>query len=210
MAPNCGSRVSTGTRLALLFILILLAISAGGVQTINLRAEAVSESQIRLSCRINHPGAFSTIRIYQTEAPSPRSFNILTSVTANVSSFIDKNLPAGIAYDYQVRTAQSGGVLMSAPSNTAKTFSGGGVTPAHAPRQSPSPTPAPGVTRTPNPAPTPTPGTTPALPPSGGLSAAPDSAGMPGAVLVVNSMIRDFPDNCAIPQSEVALGETME
>jgi hypothetical protein len=98
MVPNCSSRVSTGTRLALLFILISLVISAGGVQTINLSAEAVSESQIRLSCRINHPGAFSTIR----------------------------------------------------------------------------------------------------------------TSGMPGAVLVVNSVIRDFPDNCAIPQSEVALGEAME
>jgi hypothetical protein len=103
MAPNCGSSVSTGTRLTLLFILISQVISAGGVQAINLSAEAVSQSQI--------------IGVWRVQ------FTISPMGVVHYNDF---------------------------------------------------------------------------------------NAGMPGSVLVVNSMVRDFPDNCAIPQSEVALGETME
>ena len=48
MAPNCCRGVSTCACLALLYLLTSQVTSAGGVQTINLSAEAVSQSQISI------------------------------------------------------------------------------------------------------------------------------------------------------------------
>ncbi len=68
---------------------------ANGVQTISLTAEAVSQSQIRLSWRITNPGSISLIRIYRADAASPQNLNFLTSLAANATIFVDQNLSRG-------------------------------------------------------------------------------------------------------------------
>lgn len=147
--------------------------SAGAAQTINLSAEAISQSQIRLNWRINNPGSISTTRIYRADASTPRTFNFLTSVTANATSFIDRNLAPASAYFYYVRTVAGGGVLMSTPSNnaSARTLEIG------APYLAPSPGPAPVSTPAPPPKPIPTPQATP--PPSTSTPQSPQSPPTP-------------------------------
>lgn len=98
---------------------------ANGVQTISLTAEAVSQSQIRLSWRITNPGSISLIRIYRADAASPQNLNFLTSLAANATIFVDQNLSRGTRYYYQVRTVAGGGILMSTPSNTASAMTFG-------------------------------------------------------------------------------------
>lgn len=136
-----------------------MKVSASGAQKINLTATPISQSQIRLSWSIINPGSISTIRIYRADASSPQNFYFLTGVVSAVTGIIDRGLTPGRVYYYQVRTVSGGGVLMSAPSNTASartSGSGAASNPAPTPAPTPNPTPFPKPASTPTPAPTPT------------------------------------------------------
>lgn len=141
---------------------------AAAPQTIRLSATALSGRQIRLQWAITNPGSISSVRIYRAAAAAPQDFVFVTTAPSNSTVYVDQGLTPGNLYLYMVRTAAPGGVLLSAPSNTASMR-----TPAEsaAPAQpSPTPplTPKPSPTATPVPAPvaTPAPASTPG--PDGG------------------------------------------
>lgn len=127
---------------------------AGGVQTISLSAEVVSNAQIRLKWIIKNPGSISSIRIYRANGSSPQNFELTASLAASVSSYLDQTPQANTSYLYIVRTVAAGGILMSAPSNTVS-VSVAGV------GSVPTPTPTPMSTPMPTPTPTPPLGPTP-------------------------------------------------
>ncbi len=134
------------------------AVLAGGVQTISLRAEALSATQIRLYWSIKNPGSISSIRVYRAMASSPQNFEMAASLAANTTSYLDQGLSANGSYIYIIRTVAGGGVLLSAPSNAVSiTLVGTGAvptpTPASGPVPTPTPVPTPVATPTPNPDP---------------------------------------------------------
>ncbi|MGE0882094.1 MAG: CAP domain-containing protein [Blastocatellales bacterium] len=129
---------------------------AGGVQTINLSAEVLSGSHIRLKWIVKNPGSISSIRVYKANVSSPENFELIASLAASVSTYLDQTLQANNTYLYIVRTVAAGGVLMSAPSNVVS-VSVGGTGSVPTPTPTPIPTPMPGPTPTPLPVPAPTP-----------------------------------------------------
>lgn len=150
-------------------------VGAAPGQTINLQAAAISETQIRLSWRINNPSSVSKINIYRADGQGNENYQFVTSVLPQAVSFIDQDLSSGVWYNYIVRTAAPGGVLLSLPSNVATSRTLGSVTtptptptPASTPTPQPTatPTPQPTATPTPRPSPTPQPTATPTPRPS--------------------------------------------
>lgn len=152
----------------LVFILTFSLLSSGlgwfartaeaAPQTIALQAAAISETQVRLSWRITNPGTISRVNIYRSVGIGNDDLQYLTSTVAQAISYIDQGLTPGATYNYFVKTAAPGGVLLSTPSNqvTVRTF--GTVTnPTPTPTPVATPTPAPTATPTPRPTATPTP-----------------------------------------------------
>lgn len=130
-------------------------------QTITLQAAAISETQIRLAWRISNPGSVSRINIYRAVGVGNDEYQFLTSTLSQSVSYIDQNLLAGTRYNYIVKTAAPGGILLSTPSNPASASTFGVV-----PSSTPSPTPTPLSTPTPTPLPAVTPTPTPVSTPS--------------------------------------------
>lgn len=91
------------------------------VQTIELEAAPVSDSQIRLYWRINNPGVIGGIRIYRAHYVTPNNFEFLTSLPPNALSYVDSGLKAKSTWVYRIQTQEKKPAMLSSPSNSAKT-----------------------------------------------------------------------------------------
>jgi len=90
------------------------------VQTIELEANTISDSQIRLSWRINYPGVIGSIRIYRAHYVTPDDFVFLTSLPANALSYVDSGLKAKSTWIYRIQTAEKKPAQLSSPSNVVR------------------------------------------------------------------------------------------
>lgn len=134
---------------------------AGGVQVITLAVSESNSGQVLLSWSIKNPGSISSIRVYRSNSNTAQNYEMIASLAANASSYIDRSIQAGNSYLYLVRTVANGGVLMSAPSNVV-TITSGVANPSPVPSVTPTPLPVPSAT------PTPAPTSDPSAPPSSG------------------------------------------
>jgi Galactose oxidase-like, Early set domain/Fibronectin type III domain/Kelch motif len=125
----------------------------------NLTATAVSSSQINLSWSDNSNNETGFV-INRTHDPSIK-WNYVTTVGANVTSYLDSGLFDSDTYFYRVQAINDAGT--SAWSNTASatTFPRQTPTPTLTPKPTVTPTPTPKPTATPKPSPRPTPTATP-------------------------------------------------
>ncbi len=96
-------------------------------QTIELDARPISDSQIRLTWRINSPDVIGSIRIYRAHYVTPDNFVLLTTLPANALSYVDSGLKAKSTWVYRMQTSLRKPAQLSAPSNSAKatTFDAG-------------------------------------------------------------------------------------
>lgn len=90
------------------------------VQTIELEATPVSDSQIRLNWRINYPSVIGSIRIYRAHYVTPDNFVLLTTLPANALSYIDSGLKAKATWFYRIQTSEKKPAQLSSPSNAVK------------------------------------------------------------------------------------------
>jgi uncharacterized protein YkwD len=89
-------------------------------QTIDLDATPISDSQIRLTWRINYPGVIGSIRIYRAHVVTPDNFVLLTTLAANALSYVDSGLKAKSTWYYRIQTSEKKPAQLSSPSNAAK------------------------------------------------------------------------------------------
>lgn len=127
-----GSKIELGNSIVLAAALALLCllISGGATQalaqfgrkeqTIELEATPISDTQIRLSWRINYPKDVVSIRIYRAHYVTPDYFVFLTSLPANALSFVDSDLKAKSTWIYRIQTSEKKPAMLSTPSNAAK------------------------------------------------------------------------------------------
>lgn len=90
------------------------------VQSIDLEATPISDSQVRLVWRINNPGYIGGIRIYRAHYVTPDNFVYLTSLPSNALSYVDSGLKAKSTWIYRIQTQERKPAMLSAPSNSAK------------------------------------------------------------------------------------------
>jgi uncharacterized protein YkwD len=90
------------------------------VQTIELEATPISDSQIRLNWRINYPKDVTSIRIYRAHYVTPDNFVFLTSLPANTLSYVDSGLKAKATWIYRIQTSEKKPAMLSAPSNVVR------------------------------------------------------------------------------------------
>lgn len=89
-------------------------------QTIELDARPISDSQIRLTWRINSPDVIGSIRIYRAHYVTPDNFVLLTTLPANALSYVDSGLKAKSTWVYRMQTSLRKPAQLSAPSNSAR------------------------------------------------------------------------------------------
>lgn len=89
-------------------------------QSIDLEATPISSTQIRLYWRINNPDVIGSIRIYRAHVVTPDNFSLLTTVSANVMSYVDTGLKAKSTWVYRIQTTLRKPAQLSPPSNSAR------------------------------------------------------------------------------------------
>lgn len=92
----------------------------GKSQTIDLNAQPISDSQIRLTWRINYPDVIGSIRIYRAHYVTPDNFVLLTTLPANALSYVDSGLKSKSTWVYRMQTSLRKPAQLSAPSNSAR------------------------------------------------------------------------------------------